>query len=405
MRASSWLAVTASLIGTAGIVCLAQSPTTAAPAGNVAYVTFFDGDGLMGELSVDGFLKESFQGGKVTSAVLDVCHSVSADSSRKDRFVVALKLQNGKLVGSAESQEEKVPVSVSLARKASGSSISFDGTITRGSAALETAADDKTEQSEEEFRQSQPQPDTLDQTPKDFTEVSPDSLVVKVKRASLAAVVKALRAEDVELAFDTLATSCDVLRSGEHVLKLNVDPERGPALLAKLKALPGVSAAGYGAGTFSMERAIRFPAAPFRTADGKLDRPKIAAAAGAAVAKGVAAELRSSEWDATTGVLSLKFARPDNSVAGLDLVQLVDTALLIGPEKPGASDNLILWVGDVTAETVDEGAGGQKLKFTGATVGGAEEDQPQSKDSDAPVAQLIQALKGQGWDPEKFAWK
>ena len=135
-----------------------------------------------------------------------------------------------------------------------------------------------------------------------------------------------------------------------------------------------------------------------------MDRSKLADVVGAIVAKSLSAKLRSAQWDKTTGDLDLKFARPDHTVPGLDLVQVVDVSVLVGPEKPGSRDNLVLWVGDVTAETVDEAAG-PHLTFSGASIGGGGEDQPQLPDGDAPLTALAQALNGHTWDSDKSAWK
>ncbi|MFI5011505.1 MAG: hypothetical protein ACHQAY_04065 [Hyphomicrobiales bacterium] len=401
MRVSIPLAVAAMIIQAAAIAD-AQTPAKKAPAESVAYFTF--SSGLMGELPVDGILKETRQGGKVTTAILDVCHSVSEESDRKDRFVATLKPQGAKLVGTAESQEDKLPVSVSLIRKQTGSSFTFEGSITRGSAVLEVSSADNTDESEEEFRQSQPEPETLVAAPKDFTEVAPDTIVAKIKRPSLAETIKGLRNQDALVDFTTLAADCSVLRSGEHIVKIELDPERAPALIAALKSAPGVTAAGFGVGTYSMDRAIRFAGTDWRSADGRIDKAKIEAAIGAAAMRAFSGKLRSSQWEATSGGLTLKLDRPDNSIAGLDLAQIMEVTALIGPEKPGSTENLVLWVGDVTAETVDEGAG-PRLKFSGASVGGAGEDQPQSKDGDALVTALAQALKGRTWDSDQSAWK
>jgi len=78
---------------------------------------------LFGDLATDGFLKEVRQGAKVVSALLDVCHSVSQTSSRKDRFVVPLKLEGTKLTGTGQSQEAKLPITVSLVRKQTGKTV------------------------------------------------------------------------------------------------------------------------------------------------------------------------------------------------------------------------------------------------------------------------------------------
>ena len=54
----------------------AAKDAKAAPVANE--IRYFNSLGdLLGELPVDAFIKETRQGGKVTSALLDVCYSVS----------------------------------------------------------------------------------------------------------------------------------------------------------------------------------------------------------------------------------------------------------------------------------------------------------------------------------------
>jgi hypothetical protein len=159
-----------------------------------------------------------------------------------------------------------------------------------------------------------------------------------------------------------------------------------------------------------MSGAIRFPAADWRDADGKIAKEKLAAAVGGAVAKSLSAKVRSSEWDKTSGELNLKLERPDASVPGVDLVQLIEISMLVGPETPGKSENLILWVSDVTGETVDE-TSGPHLKLSGASVGGGDDDeeggntQGYVKGDEAVMPALVDLLKGKSWDSEKSAWK
>src|SRR5215471_4175966 len=70
-------------------------------------VRYFQLDDFLGKLPAEGFLRETRQGGRITSAVLDVCHAVSATSARKDRFVVMLKVEGTRLRGSGQTQEGK----------------------------------------------------------------------------------------------------------------------------------------------------------------------------------------------------------------------------------------------------------------------------------------------------------
>jgi hypothetical protein len=367
----------------------------------VRYFTF--DTGLMDDLTIDGILKETRQGGRVVSAVLDVCFPASDTSSRKDRFVVNLNPgDRGRLVGSGETQEDKAKVSVNLTRKQTGSSYSFEGTIKVGSNESQASATEATDQSEQEYREALPEDVKMVATPTDFTEVSPDSIAVKIKRDSVGALVKALRGQDVSLDFLTLAQDCTVLRAGQNIVQIQVDPARAAAVIAKVKDVPGVSGVGYSDGGYSMDLAVRIPAANFRGTDGKLDHDKLAKTIADSAEKALSAKLRATKWDATTGEFTLELARADETVSGVDLTEVVTVTGLVGPEKPGADANLVVWLAETTSETIDGGAEPQ-VKFTGAGGGGDEESQ--TNEGSAIAAKLAEDLKGRTWDADKSAWK
>jgi len=311
---------------------------------------------LFEDLQDDGFLRETRQGGRVVSAVLDVCYAASADTGRKDRFVVTLKPDGGKLVGKTQSQEDKVAVSVSLVRKVTAKTFAFEGTITIGTAENKISVTDKTDLGEAEFNEDAPAADAVEPQPTDFTEVSPGLVGAQVKRASFAALVKGLRDQNVKVDLDALVANCAELRSGTQTLQVSVEPQRAPALIAKLKSTPGVVAAGYVTGTYTMDNAIRLAAADW-SSNGKLDREKFASAVGASAAKILSAKVDSSAWDAATGELTVKLKRPSALVPGVDLTETVEFTVLVGPEKPGAGANLIAWVGNTDIDVKDEGAG------------------------------------------------
>ena len=52
-----------------------------------------------------------------------------------------------------------------------------------------------------------------------------------------------------------------------------------------------------------------------------------------------------------------KVKRPSSAVVGLDLSETLEIVALVGPEKPKASDALIIWVASPSVETVDEAQG------------------------------------------------
>jgi hypothetical protein len=357
---------------------------------------------LLGDLTVDAFLKETRQGGKLTAATLDVCYSPSATSERKDRFVVDLKVDGQKLTGSGQTLEQKQPVSVNLVRKPTGKTVSFEGKITVGAVVSDVASADNSDISEAEFQESAASDEDLEATPEDFTQVSPGSLAFKIKREALPDFVKALKTETVKVAYYSLVQDCPVLRTGQQVVKFDVDVERAPALIAKLKSTPGVLAAGYTSGAYTMSRAVRFPAAGWRDG-GKLNRDKLNTAISESLAKTLGAKLATSTRDEATGEMTLTFKRPSSSVPALDLTEVIELTVLVGPEKPNGGDKLLVWIGDPTAETVDESPAPHLTLFGSAS--GSNEEGGASLDNGETVDALAKELKGQTWDADGSVWK
>ena len=154
-------------------------PSKAAPAGNeIRYFTSIDG--LM-DGNADAVLKETRQGKNVTAAVLDVCYPAEKGSDRKDRFIVNLAVNGQTLTGTTQSITDKLPVTVKLLRKPTSDSFEFRGQITVGQTVTEVASSDNSDLSEKEFLENQTTDDGITPAPKDFTEVSPESVGVRVK--------------------------------------------------------------------------------------------------------------------------------------------------------------------------------------------------------------------------------
>ncbi len=355
---------------------------------------------ILGDLPVEAFIKETRQGGKVTSAVIDVCYSVNQSSDRKDRFVVKLKADGEKLVGNGQTLERKAPVTVNLVRKIANKAVAFDGKITVGGNVSLVSSPDNTDVGEKEFLQTQVVDDDLVEAPKDFTQVSPHSVGVRVKREGFIDLVKSLRSENVQIALDSIATDCTALRTGQQVLRLLVDPARATALVAKLKTVSGVVAAGWTSGTYDMERAVRFAASDW-SSGGKFDKDKFAAALSSAAAKAMSAKPASSKWNETTGEMTFAIKRPSQLAPALDLVETLEMTALIGPEKPGTSERMIVWVGIPASKTTDESAGAH-LQIAENSGG---EEESTFNDDDSIIKALAMELKGQRWDTDKASWK
>jgi hypothetical protein len=373
------------------------SPKSAAGANETRYFTSIDG--LM-DGNADVILKETRQGKTVTSAVLDVCYPAEKGSERKDRFVANLAVSGQTLTGTTQSLGDKLPVTVKLVRKPTGDTFEFKGQIGVGQTVTEVASTDNSDLSEQEFKDNQSTDDRIAAAPKDFTEVSPESVAVRVKLDAALDFLKSLKGQNLEVSLSSLSISCDALRAGEQTINISVDPDRAAALIAKAKSSPGVVAAGWTAGVVDMERAIRVPAADWRDGD-KLNRDKLATAISNVIAKAMSAKSASSQWSADTGKLKLTLKRPSQIYPALELTDTIEVEALVSSDKPGTSDRLMLWVGNPSVTTADE-APGAKLNLADASAGDEEGDQ---EDDNGSIDALAKEFKGQRWDSDKSAWK
>ncbi|MGY3236004.1 hypothetical protein ACVWZ4_003436 [Bradyrhizobium sp. USDA 4472] len=374
------------------------SPKAAAP-GGVETRYFTSIDGLM-DGNADVILKETRQGKTVTAAVLDVCYPVAKNSDRKDRFVVNLQVSGQTLTGTTTSLGAKAPVTVKLTRKPTGDTFEFRGQIGIGQAVTEVTSPDNADLSEKEFLDNQTTDDGITPQPKDFTEVSPEAIAVKVKLDAATDFLKSLKGQDVEVTLASLSVGCDALRAGEQTINMSVDPEHAAALLAKFKAMPGVTAAGWTAGLVEMDRTIRIGAADWRDGD-KINRDKLATAIAGVLSKTLAAKPVSQSFSASTGKLKLVFKRPNQDFPALELTDTIEVAGLVSADKPGATDKLIVWIGSPSTTTADESTGA-KLNVSDEAAADEEGDQP---DDDGSVDALTRELKGQRWDADKSVWK
>ncbi len=373
------------------------SPKAAPNANEVRYFTSIDG--LM-DGNADVILKETRQGKTVTSAVLDVCYPAEKGSSRKDRFVANLSVNGQALSGATQSLGDKLPVTVKLVRKPTGDTFEFKGQISVGQTVTEVASSDNTDLSEKEFQDNQTIDDGVTPAPKDFTEVSPESIGVRLKLDAALDFLKSLKGQDVEVSLNSLTVTCDALRAGEQTINVSVDPDRAAALISKYKSQPGVVTAGWTSGIVEMDRTIRFSAAEWRDGD-KLNRDKLAGAIAEVLTKTLSAQPSSSSWNASTGRLKLTFKRPSQLFPALNLTETVEVAALVAPDKPGASDRLMLWIGSPIISTADETAGA-KLNLADESSGDEEGDQ---QDNSGSIGALAKEFKGQRWDADKSAWK
>ncbi len=373
-------------------------PPRAAPgAGEIRYFTAIDG--LM-DGHADVVLKETRQGKTVTAAVLDVCFPVDKGSDRKDRFVATLAVNGQTLTGTTQSLGDKLPVTVRLVRKPTGDSFEFRGQISVGQAVTEVTSTDNSDLSEKEFQENQTTDDGIAESPKDFTEVSPESIGVRVKLDAALDFLKGLKGQDLEVLLNSLSVSCDAMRAGHQTIHINIDPERAAALVAKAKSSPGVIAAGWTSGSVEMDRTIRFAAADWRDGD-KLNRDKLATAISGVLARTLAAKASASSWDANTGRLKVVLKRPSQIFPALGLTETIEVMALAAPDKPGATDRLLLWIGTPAISTTDETSGPRLNLADEASL----DEEGELKDDNGSVDALAKEFKGQRWDGDKNAWK
>ena len=392
------LAATASL----ATVNLAAAQMKAAPKNQVVgpetrYFTSIDG--LM-DGNADVILKETRQGKTVTAATLDVCYPAEKGTDRKDRFVANLTVNGGTLSGATQTQIDKLPVTVKINRRPTGDTFEFKGQVTIGQTTTSLTSADNADQSEKEFQENQSNDESIASAPRDFTEVSPESIAVKIKLEAALDFVRSLRGQSVEVSLSSLSVSCDALRAGEQVINLAVDPERATEFVAKAKTYPGVVTAGWTAGAIDMERTVRFVAADWKNGD-KIDRTKLASALSAVLARTMGAKSSATSWDDETGKLKLSFKRPSQVMPALELTENVEVSAVVSPDKPGATDKMILWISTPSGTTVDE-ASGAKLALAEAPATDEESD---PRDDNGAVAAVAAEFKGQRWDAEKTGWK
>lgn len=380
-------------------VAFAQMKLSPKAAPNVNEIRYFSSmDGVLD--GADVILKETRQGKVVTSAVIDVCYPIDRGSGRMDRFVADLAVNGQSMTGSTQSAGQKSPVTVKLTRKPTGDTFEFKGQISVGQKVNEVVSSDNSDLSEKEFTDNQAIDDGINTAPKDFTEVSPEAIAVRVKLDTAVDFLKGLKGQELEVASNSLTVTCQALRSGEQTINMSADPERVSALVAKFKSQPGIVAAGWTGGIVDMERAIRFPATEWRNGD-KINKDKVADAIARVLARTLSAKLSSSAWSANTGALKLSFKRPSQLIPALDLTETIEITALVAPDKPGGFDRLMLWIGNPAISTADESSGA-KLNLA-EDSGGEEEGEP--KDDNGSVEALAREFKGQPWDSDKAAWK
>ena len=321
-------------------------------------------------------------------------------SDRKDRFVANLAVNGQTLTGTTQSLGDKLPVTVKLVRKPTGDSFEFRGQISIGQTVTEVTSTDNSDLSEKEFQDNQTSDDGITPAPKDFTEVSPESIGVRVKLDAALDFLKGLKGQAVEVALSSLAVTCDALRAGEQTINLSADPDRAAALIAKSKSPPGVVAAGW---TSGMRRdGPHHPLSRRRLARRRQDQQGQARggdlrradqdARGEVGGRGMERQHRKAETDVQAAEPAIPRARPHRDDRD-------HRAGVAGQARRVRQADAV----DQQSRDLDGGRGaGAKLNLSEESSGDEEGDQ---RDDNGSVEALAKEFKGQRWDADKSAWK
>ena len=232
-----------------------------------------------------------------------------------------LKVEGTRLVGTAQSQEEKRAVSVNLVRRSlAKGTYTFEGTVTSGSHTEKVQSTDNTEMSEEEVTERY-LTDTADRgfTRRFYRGMARNRWWSRVGRTGLVGFLDAIRDQNVR---------SRVQRSRHLMPRAAVGTlHRADRRRTRARQRSSCQVEDRTRGDVWASSRIRrtcsapfcFPSAGWRDAAGKLDHDKLAAAVAAAMAKAMAATVSSTSWENVLGDLTIELKRPDETVAGLKL--------------------------------------------------------------------------------------
>ena len=135
---------------------------------------------------------------------------------------------------------------------------------------------------------------------------------------------------------------------------------------------------------------------PHRARDLRPPRPTHPAAA--AALKG---QPGGTEWDDVTGEQTVYVKRPDSTVPGLGLTEVVDVPVIVSAEKPGSNDALVIRIGQLSSEIEDQG----EAPRLSITRNQSETDSTEPAGSDDVLGALARELQAEVWDADKEIWR
>lgn len=356
------------------------------------------------QTSADLRLIEESAGAKTKSMTLDLCFASNVDTSNGvlilgdyDRVVVPLKADANSLTGAASSSEAKQAVTVNLHRRAAADGkVSFTGTISIGGKPFQVSADPVVgveAMEETAFLRIVEKPEAFDET------AAPNAIAVKIRRGNQPQLIEFLRTANVKIDLTSGAVDkCAVLRSGDEYLRVFTPPAEAEALIARLKKLPFVTAAGW-TGAFTGSPTARVSNARW-VIKGVLNREKAAGDLSAAIAKHIGASVTGTSWDPRTGELRVTLKRPSKLFPGLGLTENFVAVSLVAPERFGETDRALIWGPNISGDVADEGAGA-RLSIVPLTLYAGPPEGIQIYVDPEILAGL---LEGEWWDSANNAW-
>ena len=105
------------------------------------------------------------------------------------------------------------------------------------------------------------------------------------------------------------------------------------------------------------------------------------------------------------GELSVELKRPDESVPGLKLAQVVTISVVVAPESLTANQQSILWIESITSRIVDERPRAAPDVHDSQGDEGGEGQASEPEGSDALPEAVAAALKGKIWDSDNDQWR
>ena len=391
-----------SLIGGAAVLTLvttgvwAQANKPAAPAGGKTFILNFDAtmiNGVATPLSLN--LRETRQGAAVKQTEIEGCFAFSHASHKLDLVRGVLTQRDGALRFTGTTLVNKAPVDIAIQRTGKPDAPTFTGELKSADRIVKFAYPNAQFAEDEGAEPSEP----VETSPNATGDNLPNTVALVLKPSAIPALVPVLRKHSAKVEEHAFFADCDALRSDEHKITAQVDPDKAAAFVADAKAVAGVTRAGWTTGSFGIGDAVRFDAAAYTT-NGQIDRAKIFAAISPALAAALGEkELKQPETD-TQGMTILSFGGPSQALPGLGLNEQTDLHVFIAREGLAPNAPLVIYLDEIDTDMVDTQKG---IKIKEA------KDLETSAEDFGVVRNLVQmsiakALGGEVWSYEKKAW-